>query len=78
MKSTESDVPHDPHVAESRRTGGRRSDGEPDDGSTTGTTESDEFVGRVAGEDAVDTGTSGAERRAEAERDKNDQQHRGS
>lgn len=66
MKDSESDVPDDPHVAGSRRTGGRDPDGEPDTHSTTGTTESGSFVGRVAGEEADDTDESGAERRAEA------------
>jgi hypothetical protein len=65
MSGTESDVPEDPHVANTRRTGGRQTGGERDKHSTTGTTENDEFVGRVTGEDAGDAGESGAEKRAE-------------
>lgn len=65
MSGTESDVPEDPHVANSRRTGGRKTDGERDKHSTTGTTDNDEFVGRVIGEDAGDAEESGAEKRAE-------------
>ncbi|MBO0873536.1 MAG: hypothetical protein J2P19_09085 [Pseudonocardia sp.] len=68
MKGSESDVPDDPHVAGSRHTGGRDPSGEPDTHSTTGTTESGGFVGRIAGEEAADTDESGAERRAEAQR----------
>jgi hypothetical protein len=45
--------------------GGRQPGDEPDSHSTTGTTDSGGFVGRVAGEDADDAGESGAERRAE-------------
>lgn len=67
MEGTESDVSEDPHVAESRRTGGRPAD-EPDKGGTTGTADNEEFVGRVAGEDASDAEDSGAEARAEDER----------
>lgn len=67
MKRTESDVPADPHVAGSRRTGGRPEDGETDKHSTTGTTRNEEFVGRVAGEDAQDAEESGAEARREEE-----------
>jgi hypothetical protein len=66
VSGTESDVPNDPHVANTRRTGGRQTDGEQDKHSTTGTTESGEFVGRVTGEDAGDGQESGAEKRAQA------------
>ena len=65
MERTESDVPADPHVAGSRRTGGRPEDDETDKHSTTGTTHNEEFVGRVAGEDAADAEESGAEARRE-------------
>jgi hypothetical protein len=68
MGGAESDVPGDPHVAQARRSGGRQPEGEADQHSTTGTTDSDEFVGRVAGQDADDVGETGAEARAEAER----------
>lgn len=66
MAGSEADVPGDPHVAESRRTGGRPADGEGDEHSTTGTTENDTFVGRVSGQDADDVGETGAEARARA------------
>jgi hypothetical protein len=68
MPGTESDVPADPHIANSREAGGKEPDGEPDTHSTTGTTENEEFVGRVAGQDAPDVGQTGAEARAEAQR----------
>jgi hypothetical protein len=70
--TSEPDVEHDPQVARSREAGGvdpERSD-RPDDesvdadgGSTTGTDESEQFVGRVAGEDAGYSGETGAEAR---------------
>jgi len=41
----------------------------PDQSSTTGTTPSEEFVGRVAGNDESDVGESGAEVRAQAARE---------
>jgi hypothetical protein len=66
-RGTESDVAGDPHVASSRRTGGRRSHDDPDEGSTTGTTEDGEYVGQVAGQDEGYTEETGAERRAQAE-----------
>jgi hypothetical protein len=49
-------------------TGGGEID-DPDAGSTTGTGESETFVGRVAGEDVGYAGETGAERRAAAEQD---------
>jgi hypothetical protein len=67
MARSESDVSEDKGVAGARETGGRRPDGERDQHSTTGTTESGEYVGRVAGNDETDTGETGAEARAEAE-----------
>jgi hypothetical protein len=69
--SSESDVEADRHLARTRETGGVR-DGHPDDRtegdaeSTSGTGESEEFVGRVAGLDLGYAGETGAERRAEA------------
>jgi hypothetical protein len=59
----EDDVDQDDAQALSRATGGGPSD-EPDARSTTGTGESDEFVGRVAGQDVGYAGETGAERRA--------------
>ena len=65
----ESDVESDPNVATSRDTGGVRNDEHPDQASTTGTTPTPEFVGRIAGDDVGYAGETGAERRAEADRD---------
>ena len=59
----EEDVDRDDAQALSRATGGGPAD-EPDAATTTGTGESDEFVGRVAGQDAGYAGETGAERRA--------------
>ena len=63
---SESDVPADSAVAESRETGGSPTADTPDAQSTTGTGESDEFVGRVAGADEGFEGETGAERRQQA------------
>ena len=69
MPGSESDVPADPRVASSRETGGRESAaeqrraGDPDGEATTGTDENEEFVGRVAGQDAGYAGETGAEAR---------------
>jgi hypothetical protein len=64
---SEPDVPDDPNVAESRRTGGRDPENEPDEHSATGTSHSETYVGRVTGEDAGDAGETGAEKRAESD-----------
>jgi hypothetical protein len=66
---SESDTSSDDHVAGSRATGGVVNPDAPDQASTTGTTPSPEFVGRVAGTDESDVGESGAEARAEAARE---------
>lgn len=59
----ESDVAGDDHLAENRATGGL--DGEAGDAaSTTGTGPSEEFVGRVSGQDDGAERISGAEARA--------------
>ena len=63
---SESDVPADSAVAESREMGGDPAAEAPDAQSTTGTGESDEFVGRVAGSDEGFDGETGAERRQQA------------
>jgi hypothetical protein len=72
--TSEPDVEVDPQVARSRETGGVDPDlkDRPDDErvdtdgpSTTGTAENEQFVGRVAGDDAGYTGETGAEARAE-------------
>jgi hypothetical protein len=58
----EKDVDGDDAQALSRATGGGDSDGS-DAAGTTGTGESQTFVGRVAGEDGGYAGETGAERR---------------
>ncbi|MCW2683768.1 MAG: hypothetical protein JWP33_1681 [Blastococcus sp.] len=59
----EEDVERDDAQALSRAIGGGPSE-EPDAAATTGTGESEEFVGRVAGQDVGYAGETGAERRA--------------
>ena len=59
----EDDVDRDDAQALSRATGGGDGDA-PDAGSTTGTGDSDTFVGRVSGQDVGYAGETGAERRA--------------
>jgi hypothetical protein len=65
-EKSESDVGSDDAVAGSRDTGGVAQPDAPDQASTTGSSPTPEFVGRVAGADEGDVGESGAERRAEA------------
>jgi len=60
----ESDVEDDSTLANSRETGGDPDAKGEDAGSTTGTGESEEFVGRVSGQDAGYAGETGAEARA--------------
>jgi hypothetical protein len=62
----EDDVDRDDAQALSRATGGGDSEAA-DAGGTTGTGESDTFVGRVAGQDVGYAGETGAERRAAEE-----------
>jgi hypothetical protein len=64
---SESDVEDDWGVAGARDTGGRRANDDPDTHSSTGTSENEIYVGRVAGQDTADAGETGAEARAEAE-----------
>ena len=64
----EDDVDRDDAEALTRATGGGESDA-PDANSTTGTGESEEFVGRVAGQDVGYAGETGAERRAAAQQE---------
>ena len=59
----EDDVERDDAVASTRASGGGVSDA-PDADSTTGTGDSEEFVGRVAGQDVGYAEETGAERRA--------------
>lgn len=60
----EADVDEDEAVANSRETGGDPDVDGADAGSTTGTGESEEFVGRVSGQDLGYEGETGAEARA--------------
>ncbi|MHA6795544.1 hypothetical protein ACVGVM_18800 [Pseudonocardia bannensis] len=64
QSESESDVADDEAVAASRDTGGRPASDDPDEGTTTGTTENDEFVGRVSGQDVGYAEETGAEARA--------------
>jgi len=63
----EDDVDPDDAEALSRATGGVEDPDAPDQGSTTGTTPSETFVGRVSGQDVGYAGETGAERRAKWE-----------
>jgi hypothetical protein len=63
-RTAEDDVEADEAVARTRETGGAPTD-DADQAGTTGTGASEEFVGRVAGQDEGDDGESGAEARAE-------------
>lgn len=60
-------VNDDDAQALSRETGGVPDPSAPDQGSTTGTTPSEEFVGETAGQDVGYAGETGAERRAKWE-----------
>jgi hypothetical protein len=64
----ESDAGHDPRTAASRVTGGAHTEHEGDQGSVTGTGDTDVFVGRAAGLDEGYAGETGAEARRDAER----------
>ncbi len=64
-EKAESDVETDDARADSRATGGVSDGSKPDQGSTTGTTPDDEYVGRIAGTDVGYEEETGAERRAE-------------
>lgn len=66
-RKAEADVQEDPNRANTRATGGVDDPDQPDQASTTGTTPSGGFVGRVAGEDVGYEGETGAERRAATE-----------
>lgn len=66
----EQDVAPDDAQSLSRDEGGVEQPGAPDQNSTTGVTPSEEFVGRVAGDDGGGyEGETGAEARAEAGED---------
>ena len=64
----EDDTERDDAQALSRATGGGASE-QPDANSTTGTGDSETFVGRVAGQDVGYAGETGAERRAAAQQE---------
>lgn len=64
----EGDVGGDDALANSRLAGGDADEQGGDAGSTTGTGESEEFVGRTAGQDIGYEEETGAEVRAEAQR----------
>ena len=66
-QGSESDVGEDPAVASSRPGGGGHEDHPGDSGSTTGTGDTDVFVGRAGGQDESLDQESGAEARREAE-----------
>jgi hypothetical protein len=63
-RKAESDVQEDPQRAATRETGGVPDKDHPDQHTTTGTTPSGTFVGRVAGDDTGAGEETGAERRA--------------
>ncbi|MFP5218140.1 MAG: hypothetical protein ACLGIG_00170 [Actinomycetes bacterium] len=65
----EEDVDRDDHEALSRATGGVPDPDEPDQHSTTGTTPNDTMVGRVSGQDVGYAGETGAEKRAQWEKE---------
>jgi hypothetical protein len=60
----EDDVAADPQVAASRATGGIDDRNDADQASTTGTSDTPEYVGRIAGDDVGYAGETGAERRS--------------
>ncbi|MCO5971685.1 hypothetical protein [Actinoallomurus soli] len=64
-KKPERDVPLDEGVANSRDVGGEPDPEQPDQGTTTGTTPNETFVGRVQGQDVGYAEETGAERRAQ-------------
>jgi hypothetical protein len=65
----EQDVDRDDATALSRATGGVPDPSYPDQGSTTGTTVSGEFVGRVAGQDVGYADEQGGEKQVQWEKD---------
>lgn len=65
----EDDVDRDDHQALSRASGGVPDDDAPDQHSSTGTTPNDEGVGQAVGQDVGYAGETGAERRAQHEKE---------
>jgi hypothetical protein len=68
----EEDASTDDAEALSRATGGVENADMPDQGSTTGTTPSETFVGRVAGQDVGYAEEQGGERRAKWEQEQSE------
>lgn len=66
-QGSESDAGHDPRNAGSRVTGGEHPENRGDQGSVTGTGDTDIFVGRATGHDLGYAGETGAEARQEPE-----------
>lgn len=66
-RKAEPDIDFDSHLASSRDLGGVEDATATDQGSTTGTTPTESFVGRVAGQDIGSFEEQGAERRAAAD-----------
>jgi hypothetical protein len=66
-EKAEPDVDVDPERVDARATGGVADVSKPDQGSTTGTTPDETYVGRIVGQDVGYEEETGAERRAETE-----------
>lgn len=66
-RKTEADTDPDEAVADSRETGGVPDETHANQNSTTDTTPTPDYVGRIAGDDVGYAEETGAERRAEAE-----------
>ena len=64
----EADTQADDARVDSRVTGGVVDESDPNQGSTTSSTQDGGYVGRIAGDDVGYAGETGAERRAEARR----------
>ena len=64
----ESDSPGDPAVAGTRATGGVAGEDAENPNASTGTTDNETFVGRASGDEVGDVQESGAEKRAEWEK----------
>jgi hypothetical protein len=64
---SESEAGHDPRTAASRVAGGQHAEHEGNQGSVTGTGDTDTYVGRAAGRDLGYAGETGAEAQREGE-----------
>jgi hypothetical protein len=76
-RKAEDDIQEDPNQAHTRAEGGIPDPEKQDQGSTTGTTPSGSFVGRVAGDDVGYEGETGADRRGAAAAKENEVDKRG-